>query len=143
MGRGRWATVATICGDSLGVANLILLAHPASAKVTLGLAVVLAPFTLALALRPTAFLACHVVSLVLSSRRDRVELLICAIGGLQPPLKGEKYREAILAELRAAPSHQVAAIRTDLMKNAPRTIVAAWAHVPRPPGQGARNAIGP
>jgi hypothetical protein len=132
MRRGRWATVAKICGYALGVGNLILFVLGGSTILTLGLAVVLAPFTLAVALKLTAFLACSFVSLAIGDHRERAELLVCAVGTLQPPNAGEKYREAMLAEISAAPAYQVRAIRTNLVKTAPRTILAAWAHLPRP-----------
>jgi hypothetical protein len=133
---GQWVKVAKICGYAVGVGNLILLVLGGPTIVTLGLAVVLAPFTLALALTLTAFLACNVVSLALGDCRERTELLVCAVGGLQPPHAGEKYREAMLAEVNAAPSHLVRAIRTNLAKTAPRTILAAWVRFPRPPRSG-------
>ena len=57
---------------------------------------------------------------------------MCAVGGLQPPRAGETYREAMLAEISAAPSHQVRAIRSNLVTTAPRTILAAWTQLPRP-----------
>ncbi len=139
---GRWAKVAKFCGYALGVGNLVLLALGWPTILTLVLAVLLAPFTLALALKLTAFLACSLVSLGLGDRRERTELLVCAIAGLQPLSAGERYREAILAEVVAAPSDQVRAIRTDLMKNAPRTILAVWVRLPRPLRKLARNAVG-
>jgi hypothetical protein len=126
---GRWAKVG---GYALGVGNFVLLvAFDGPTILTLGLAIVLAPFTLALALELTAFLACSFVSLALGDRRERAELLVCAVGGLQPPSAGEKYREAMLAELSAAPAYQVRALLTDLVKTAPSTILAAWVHLPR------------
>jgi hypothetical protein len=132
MWRGRWLKVAKICGYAVGVGNLILLVLGGPTILTLGVAVVLAPFTLALALKLTAFLACNLVSLALGDCRERTELLVCAVGGLQPPRAGETYREAMLAEVNAAPSPQVRAIRTNLLTTAPRTILAAWAQLPRP-----------
>lgn len=129
---GRWMKVAKICGYAVGVGNLILLVLGGLTIWTLGLAVVLAPFTLALALKVTAFLACNLVSLALGDCRERTELLVCAVGALQPPRASEKYREAMLAEVSAAPSYQVRAIRTNLVTTAPRTILAAWAPLPRP-----------
>jgi hypothetical protein len=131
MRRGRWVKVAKICGYVLGLGNIIVLLCGGPTIVTLGLAVVLAPFTLALVLRLTAFLACNFVSLALGDCRERAELLVCAVGGLQPPSAGERYREAMLAEISAAPSHLVGAIRTNLMATAPRTILAAWVYLPR------------
>lgn len=142
MWQGRRATAAKICGHALGAGNVILLVLGQSTTLTLTVAVVLVPFTLALALHLAAFLACSCISLALGDRRERTELLVCAIAGLQPPIEGEKYQEAILAEIRAAPSYQVLAIRTDLMKNAPRTILAAWVHPPRRLRQRARTAAG-
>jgi hypothetical protein len=97
----------------------------------LGLAVVLAPLTLALALKSTAFLACNSVSLALGNRLERAELLICAIGAVQPPSAGERYRETMLAEIRVVPADQVPAIANNLLQSAPRTILAAWARIPR------------
>ncbi|MGH3776443.1 MAG: hypothetical protein ACRDRR_12040 [Pseudonocardiaceae bacterium] len=131
MRRDRWAKVAKICGYALGVGNPALLVLGEPTALTLGLAVVLAPFTLALVLQLTAFLACNFVSLALGDPRERAELLVCAVSGLQPPSAGEEYREAMLAEISAAPPHQVRAIRINLMHTAARTILAAWAHVPR------------
>lgn len=138
---GRWATVATSGCYALGVGNLILLVSVEPTTLTLILEVSVAPFTLALALKLTAFLACSVVSLALGDRQERTELLVCALGGLQPPSAGERYREAILAEVGAAPPQQVRAIRTDLMKNAPRTILAAWVRLARPLRKPVRNAV--
>jgi hypothetical protein len=129
---GRWVKVAKICADAVGVGNLVLLMLGGPTIWTLGLAVVLAPFTLALALKLTAFLACNLVSLALGDCRERTELLVCAVGGLQPSRAGETYREAMLAEISAAPSHQVRAIRSNLVTTAPRTILAAWAQLPGP-----------
>ncbi len=136
MWRGRWVKVAKICGYAVGVGNLIMLVLGGPTIVTLGLAVVLAPLTLALALRLTAFFACNVVSLALGDCRERTELLVCAVSGLQPPRAAQTYREAMLAEVSFAPSHQVRAIRANLAKTAPRTIVAAWVHLPRRPRSG-------
>ncbi len=132
MWRGRWVQAAKAGGYALGVGNLVLLVLGGPTILTLALAVVLAPFTLALALKLTAFLACSVVSLALGDCRERTELLVCAVGALQPPRAGERYREAILAEVSAAPPHQVRAISTNLAQTAPRTILAAWVHLPRP-----------
>lgn len=124
--RGHWAAVATVCAYAVGVGNLILLSFGEPTTLTLGLAVVLAPFTLALALKLTAFLACSLISLAVDDPRKRAELLVCAIGRLQPPSAGEKYREATLAEISAAPPDVVRAIRINLMKTAPRIILNAW-----------------
>lgn len=140
MWRGRRAGVAKICAYAVGVGNLILSVVAEHTTLTLILVVTLAPFTLATALKLTTFLACNTVSFALGDRRERVELLVCAIGGVQPPSAGEKYREAILAEIRAAPSHQVPAFGADLMKTAPRTILAAW--LPSHPPEAGRNAVG-
>ncbi|HZA17174.1 MAG TPA: hypothetical protein VE645_09850 [Pseudonocardiaceae bacterium] len=131
MRRGWRAEAAKTGGYALGVGNLALLVAAEPTTVTLSLAVVLAPFTLALALKLTAFLACSLVSLALGDPRERAELLVCAVGALQPPSAGERYREAMLAEISAAPSNQVGAIRVDLMKTAARTILAAWARFSR------------
>lgn len=125
----------------MGVGNLILLIVGEPTAVTLGLAVVFAPFTLATALRLTAFLACSVVSLALGDRQERAEVLVCAISAVQPPNAGEQYREAMLAEIRAAEPEQVGAIRTNLMATAPRTILAAWGRLPRPLWVRARDAV--
>ncbi len=131
MRRDRWTKVAKVCSYALGVGNPVLLLLGEPTTLTLGLAVVLAPFTLALVLQLTAFLACNAVSLALGDRRERAELLVCAVSGLQPPSAGEKYREAMLAEISAAQPHQVRAIRINLMHTAARTILAAWVQVPR------------
>lgn len=134
MRRGRWAKVAQICGYALGVGNIILLVFGWPTILALGFAVVLAPFTLALALRLTAALACGLVSFALGDHRERAELLVCAVGGLQPPSAGENYREAMLAmlaDVSDASSQQARAIRTNLVKTAPQTIFAAWVHLPR------------
>ena len=133
--RGRWVNVVKICGYAVGMGNLILLLCGGLTMWTLGLAVVLAPFTLALALRLTAFLACNLVSLALGDTQERTELLVCAIGALQPPRAGERYREAMLAEVAevgATEPGKLRAIRTNLAATAPRTILAAWAPRPRP-----------
>lgn len=142
MWRGHRVEVAKICAHVVGVGNFILLVLGEPATLSLGLAVVLAPFTLASALMLTTFLACGMVSLALGDHQERVELLVCAIGGVQPPSAGEKYREAILAEIRAAPPHQMRAIGINLMKTAPRTILEAWVHFPRPLRKPARRAVG-
>lgn len=129
---GRWAMAAKTCCYALGVGNVVLLTLGGSTILTLGLAIMLAPFTLAVALQLTAFLACSFVSLALGDGRERTELLVCAVSGLQPPGAGERYKEAMLAEISTAPPHQVEAIRTDLAKTAPTTILAAWVYLPRP-----------
>lgn len=129
---GRWATAVKTCCYALGVGNIILWVLGGSTVLTLGLAIVLAPFTLAVALKLTAFLACSFVSLALGDCRERAEVLVCVVGGLQPPGAGEKYKEAMLAEISAAPCHQVEAIRTNLAKTAPTTILSAWSYLPRP-----------
>lgn len=140
MRRGRRTQIATSCGHLVGVANLLLLILSEPTTLTLGVAVALAPFTLATALKLTAFLACSVVSLALGDRRERGEVLICAISAVQPPHAGEQYREAMLGEIRAAELDQVRAIRTNLMATAPRTILAAWGRLPRPLVVRIRNA---
>jgi hypothetical protein len=140
--RDRRAKVAKSCGHILGVGNLIVLVFVESAAPTLILVVALTPFTLAMVLRLIAFLACGVLSLALSNSRDRAELLACAIGAVQPPSAGEKYREAMLAEIRAAPFDRVQAIAANLMTAAPRTILAAWIRIPRPLWERARKAVG-
>jgi hypothetical protein len=142
MWRGRRAEVAKICAHAVGVGNLIMLIFGEPTTLTLSLAVVLAPFMLASALKLTAFVACSMVSLALGDGRERAELLVCAIGGVQPPSEGEKYQEAMLAEIRAAPSHQVRAIGANLMKTAPRTLLRAWVHLLRPMRERARNTVG-
>ncbi len=126
MRRGQWGELPKVGGYALGVCNLGMLVFAEPTTVSLGLAVVLAPFTLALALHLTAFLACNVVSLALGDRRERAELLVCAVAALQPPSVGEKYQEAMLAEISAVPSHLVPAMRINLLKTATRTVLAAW-----------------
>ncbi|MGH3973520.1 MAG: hypothetical protein ACRDS9_09355 [Pseudonocardiaceae bacterium] len=134
MRRGWRVELAKTCGYALGVGNLALLLVLAEqwvlaehTIVTLSLAVVLAPFTLALSLKLTAFLACGFVSLALGDPRERAELLVYAIAGLQPPSAGEKYREAMHAEISVAPSDQVRAIRINLIQTTATTVLAAWA----------------
>ncbi|MGH3787984.1 MAG: hypothetical protein ACRDRG_15855 [Pseudonocardiaceae bacterium] len=129
--RRGWRAVAKACGYALGVGNVALLVLAEPTTLILGLAVVLAPFTLALALKLTAFLACSFISLAVGDTRERAELLVCGVGAVQPPGLGEKYREAMLAEISAASPDQVHAIRTDLMKTAASTILAAWAQFSR------------
>lgn len=131
MRRGWRAELAKTCSYALGVGNLALLVLAEPTPVTLGLAVVLAPFTLALSLKLTALLACSFVSLALGDPRERAELLVCAVGGLQPPSAGDKYQEAMLAEISVAPSDQLRAIRINLIKTAPRTVLGAWAQFSR------------
>jgi len=131
MRRGRWTKVAKIGSYALGAANLVLLIFLQATVLSFILTVVLAPFTLALALKVTALLACHAVSFALGDRRERAELLVCAVSGLQPPAAGEKYKEAMLAEISAAPPDLVPAIRTDLVKTAVRVVLAAWAQFGR------------
>ena len=135
--RGRAAK--RICFHALGVGNVMLLVFgdPTTAPV-LGLTVVLAPFTIASALTLAALLACGALYFTLGERRERAELLVGVIGGLQPPSKGEKYREAMLAEIRAVPAHLVQAIGINLVQTAPRTILAAWVHFMRGPRKRAR-----
>ena len=128
--RGRAAK--RTCFHALGLGNVMLLVFgDLTTAPVLGLAVVLAPFTIASALSLAALLACGVLYFALGDRRERAELLVGVIGGLQPPSEGEKYREAMLAEIRAAPFHLVRAIGTNLVQTAPRTILAAWTHFPR------------
>ena len=128
MRRGLRAKAAKFCAHALGVGNLMLLVFGEPTTLILALAVVLAPFTLASALMLTAFLACSSVSIALGDRRERAELLVYVIGGLQPPSASEDYREAMLAEIRAAPPHLVRAIELNLIETAPRTILAAWVY---------------
>jgi hypothetical protein len=131
--RKEWRKVARSFGDVVAVANLILLIFAKPTALTLSLVVVLAPLTLALALKLTAVLACHCVSLALGNRRERAEFLVCAIGAVQPPTAGERYREAMLAEIRFAPSNQIRPIANNLLLTALRTILAAWVRIPRLP----------
>lgn len=126
MWRGRRGQVAKIYAYAVGAGNLMLLVFGAPTTVTLGLAVALAPFTLAMALRLTAFLACGVLSLALGDRQDQAELLACAIGAVQPRSAGEEYREAMIAVIRAAKPDDVRKIGTDLLAAAPRTVLEAW-----------------
>lgn len=132
MSRSRRIRIAKGCGHILGLANVILLVLGASTTLTLSLAVVLAPFTLAVALKFTTFLACNMTSLAVGDSRERAELLICAIGAVQPPTAGENYQEAMVAEIRAARSHQIRTIASNLMVTAPRTIIGSWIRVPGP-----------
>ncbi|MGH3854062.1 MAG: hypothetical protein ACRDR6_11305 [Pseudonocardiaceae bacterium] len=132
MWRGRWAHAAKICAYAVGGGNLILLVLGGPTMLTLSLAVALTPVTLAMTLQLTAFLACGVLSLAVSGRRDRAELLACAIGAAQPPRAGEKYREAMIAEIRAAKPREARMIGTNLMTTAPRTILAAWVQLLKP-----------
>jgi hypothetical protein len=126
--RDQGAKVAKSCGHILGVASLILLVFGEPTTVTLGVTVVLAPFTLTMALTMTISLACNVVSFALGDPRERAELLVCAIGAVQPPSAGEKYREAMLADIRDdLADGRILAIAANLVVTAPRTIVAAWA----------------
>lgn len=129
----QWAKTAKNGGRIIGVGNIILLIFGEPTTLTLGLAVVLAPLTLAFALKLTAFLACSFVSFALGDRRERAELLVCVIGAVQPSSAGEQYREAMLAEIRFAPSGQVQAITGNLLMTALRIILAAWVRIPRRP----------
>lgn len=129
----QWAKTAKNGGHIVGVGNLLLLIFGEPTTLTLGLALVLSPLTLTFALKLTAFLACSSVSFALGDRRERAELLVCAIGAVQPPSAGERYRETMLAEIRFAPSEQVHAIARDLFITALRTILAAWLRIPRRP----------
>jgi hypothetical protein len=131
--RDQRAKVAKSCGHILGVSNLILLVFGGPTTVTLGVLVTLAPFTLVLALELTAFLACSFVSLALGDHRERAELLVCAIGAMQPPSAGEKYREAMLAEIRDELADEIIwALAANLLITAPRIILVAWVRIPRP-----------
>lgn len=134
MWRGRRVKAAQSCAYAVGVGNLIMLVLAKPTALTLSLAVVLALFTFAMALRLTASLALGVLSLVLSDRRGRAELLVCAIGALQPPSAGEEYRETMIADIRddEMTDEILRTIPANLLKNAPRTIVAAWIRIPRP-----------
>jgi hypothetical protein len=143
MSRGRRIRAAKSCGHILGVGNLIMLVLGEPTTLTLSLAVALAPFTLAMALKLTAFLACGMTSFAIGDRRERAELLVCAVGALQPPSAGDKYREAMLAVIRFAPPDHVRAIATNLLVTAPRTILATWVRIPRPLWERARKAVGP
>ncbi len=127
----QWAKGAKTGGHVVGVGNLILLIFGEPTTLTLGLALVLAPLTLTFALKLTAFLACSFVSFALGDRQERAELLVCAIGAVQPPSSGEQYQEAMLAEIRFAPPDQVHAIARNLFVTALRTILAAWLRIPR------------
>lgn len=127
MRRGWWVEVAKACAYSLGVANIALLIVAESTTLTLVLALLLGPFTLALALKLTAVLACGFVSLAIGDPRERAELLVSVVAGAQPPSAGEQYREAMQAEISVAPTDLVATIRINLMKTATHTILAAWA----------------
>jgi hypothetical protein len=127
MQRSWRAEVAKAVGYALGMGNIALLVLAEPTTLTLGLAVALAPFTLALALKLTAFIACSFISLAVGNPRERAELLVSAVSAVQPPGLGEKYREAMLAEINAAPADQVHAIRIDLMKTAVSIVLAAWA----------------
>ncbi|MGH3995996.1 MAG: hypothetical protein ACRDTJ_00855, partial [Pseudonocardiaceae bacterium] len=124
--RGRWVDVVKICCYTLGVGNLIFLVFAEPTTLTLSLSVMLAPFTLAMALKLMAFLARSTVGFALGDRRERVEMLISAIGGLQPPGAGEKYRDIMIAEIHDVPYGALRVIKTDLVKTAPRTVLNAW-----------------
>ncbi|MGH3871149.1 MAG: hypothetical protein ACRDSR_06460 [Pseudonocardiaceae bacterium] len=132
MDRDRRAQVAKTCFHAVGLGNLMLLLAAEPSTMTLGLAAVLAPFTLATALQLTAFLACNLIGLVLCGPRERAEFLVLAVRALQPPGAGERYQESMLAEIHAAPADQVQAIRTNLVVTAPRTVLTAWLHRPKP-----------
>jgi hypothetical protein len=126
MRRDQWTRTAKSCGHVVGVVNLVLLIFGGSTPLTLGLAVMLAPLTLALGLKLTAVLACNCIGLALGNCHERAELVVCGISAVQPPSAGEMYREAMLAEIRFAPAEQVRAITNNLLITAPRTILAAW-----------------
>lgn len=133
MWQGRRAKAAEICAYAVGVGVLITLVLAEPTALTLGLAIVLAPFTLAMALQLTAFLAGGMLSFTLSDCRDRAELVACAIGAVQPPGEGEQYQETMVAMIRdpSASLKQVRAMRSNLLITAPRTILEAWMRVLR------------
>jgi hypothetical protein len=133
MWHGRRAKAAKSCAHAVGVGNVIMLVLAKPGALILSLAVVLAPFTLAMALRLTAALALGVLSLALIARRDRAELLVCAIGAMQPPSAGEEYRETMIADIRddELTDEILRKIPANLLKTAPRTILAAWVRIPR------------
>lgn len=142
---GRRMKGAKTCAYAMGLANLILLIFGEPTTLVLLLAVALAPFTLAMALTLTAFLAGSMLSFAMGDRLERAELLACAISTLQPPSEGEEYREAMLAQIRdAGKSDQAWGIEytLDLLKNAPRTIFDAWARILKPFWGRARNVAG-
>lgn len=139
---GKWAKVTKVCGYALGVGNLMLLIVGEPTTLTLILVVILAPFTIIMALNLTTFLSCNIVCVALGDRRERAELLVCAIAGVQPPNAGEEYQETMLAVISAAQSHKVRAIRANLMRTAPGTILAAWVGLSRPLRKPVRNAVG-
>ncbi len=131
MNRERRARVIRICAHVVGVANLLLLLFADPTTVVLGLSALLAPFTLAMGLQLTAFLACGAVSFALGGHRERAELLVCVISRMQRTGMGERYQESMLAEIHAAPIQLLRAIRTNLVITAPRIILASWTHLPR------------
>ncbi len=123
---------AKICICAAGVGNVLLLACGASTALTLSVAVLLAPFTLAAALQLTVFVACSVLSYALSDGRDRAELLVSVISALLPRSAGDGYQESMIAEIRTARSDQVRQIALNLIATAPTTIFDAWVRLPRP-----------
>ena len=129
---GRWVHAAMICAYVVGGANLILLILGGPPVLTLSLAVMLTPVTLAMALRLTAFLACGVLSVALGDCRDRVELLACVIGAVQPPSAGEQYREAMIAVIRDPTLPDPRRLGINLVATAPRTILGQWVRLLRP-----------
>jgi hypothetical protein len=140
MQRFQWMKAAKFCGYFLGAGNLIFLVFGQPTIVGLGVEIALAPFTLALVLGLTSFLACNLLSFVLGDGRERAELLVHAIGALQPPNDSEKYREAMFGEIRAAPSHLIKSLRINLVVTSPRTILIAWRYLlSGPGGAGARK----
>lgn len=140
MRRNQWTRTAKSCGNVMGVVNLVLLIFGEPTPLTLGLAVVLAPLTLAVGLKLTAALACNCVGLALGNCHERVELVVSGIAAVQPSSAGEMYREAMLAEIRAAETDQIRAIANNLVVTAPRTVLAAWIRIPRLPWKrGARR----
>ncbi|MGH3824723.1 MAG: hypothetical protein ACRDRA_18100 [Pseudonocardiaceae bacterium] len=132
MSQSHRAEIAKVIICAAGVSNVIILTLGAPTALTLSVAVLLAPFTLATALQLTVFVACSVLSYALSDNRDRAELLVHALAVLLPRSAGENYLEAMSAEIRTAPSHQVRPIALNLISTAPRTILDAWVRLPRP-----------
>ncbi|MBV9140794.1 MAG: hypothetical protein JO115_07740 [Pseudonocardiales bacterium] len=130
----RRAKAAKICAYAVGVGMLIMLVLATPTALTLSLAVLLVPFTLAMSLRLTASLACDVLSLMLGDCRDRAELVASAIGAIQPPSEGEQYQETMVNTIRDpdASPELVRKMCIDLLKTAPSTILEAWMRVLRP-----------
>lgn len=126
------AEIANVGTCAAGLANLIILTFGAPTALTLSVAVLLAPFMLATALQLTVLVACSVLSYALSDGRDRAELLVRMISAMLPRSADEKYREAMIADIRVARSHQIRPIALNLIATAPRTILDAWVRLPRP-----------